>query len=187
MLSPAATLVLIAPLVVALGNLSSREIARLKCRNPLQAEPIYMLDGRASNDAEVQGIAKETIAVVLVSCLNPADSTQLASSVNTGGIPAVIMWTKAGPVSRLKPALQQLVDAQNAKFDKSKKFASRIEELKLQLPDDVKLLMTATKSGWSAVATINRPLSPRCVAFDGDAPTPREMGRVPAMPYCSDF
>lgn len=185
-----AAIALITPVLLSIGVVrapldASAESMRRKCRNAVQTTPVHFLDGRSSSDAAMRGIDSGNVLYVMVTCLNPIDSTLLGAASTALGIPAVVVWTKSSPMNQLEPVLNAVRDAQNAHIARTGAYSRDIAALPLPaLPAEVKMSLVATPSGWSATAWVDRRLSPRCRVFDGDV-----QGRIPGSRgavACSD-
>ncbi|MBC8085828.1 MAG: hypothetical protein H7Z40_01070, partial [Phycisphaerae bacterium] len=106
---------------------------------------------------------------ITVACLSTIDSAFLDQGSTALGIPAVVVWTKDGPYAQVSSALIAVRDAQTAHFARTGKYSLDLTTLRLPAtPDEVKISLEATATGWTATAWVDRPLSPRCKVFDGD-------------------
>ena len=168
------------PLLLALGTtmprvsndaatLNAPRVAALKCRNPMQAKPVYLVDGHRISEDSSQKMTTGNIQYVAVTCLNPIDSTLMTPRIDLPGVPLVSVWTTSGPFGRVEPAVKAIVDAQNAMFAKSGSYSRDVAKQPLPtLPSDLKMKFEATATVWEATVWFDNVLSPRCHAFGGD-------------------
>jgi hypothetical protein len=144
-----------------------------KCRNVTQREPVLFLDGLVYSSEAFKAFDEKDIESVEVTCVSPVDSTRLKPGTVTAGLPAIIVWSKSGPASALKPALSMLVAAQDAHFARTGGYARDLTTLGLSAaPREVKLSLEATPTGWSARSWVDRRFSPRCSVFVGNVEVP---------------
>ena len=181
-------LVLIAPLLLTLGNAASldastslsalTEVARFKCRNSVQMKPLNFLDGRlVSNDsltrlvksAESLGISDD-VESISVTCMNSTDSTELPAGSPLPGIPVIALWTKSGPMLQVRKTLEIIRNLQQAQYAKTGSYRREIAPLPV-LPVEVQSTFESTATGWNATAWVDRLLSPRCHLYGGDDKT----------------
>jgi len=176
-------LVLIAPLLLTLGNASSpdristnaaseAESARRKCRNSVRAKPLNFVDGHLVSADSVKALVADGKAAefVEVTCMNSSDSTKLAITSQLPGIPVISIWTQRGPVLQMRNALDAIRDAQQAQFAKTGSFHQDIAVLPA-LPADVKSTFQSTATGWNATVWVDRSISLRCHMVGGDDKT----------------
>jgi len=185
MIAPVA---LLAPLFIALSEPSNftspkPDAALRKCRNAVQKNPAIFLDGRISSEAELKELTGDPtrqnalLAMVEVTCLNPADSTHMDLKAMTLGLPAIVVWTTKGPYQHIKPTLEAVRDAQKAYFAKNKKYSRDIAALQLApLAPEIKLTVNTTPTGWTAIASIDRKLSPICTMTESEMPQTKPKG-----------
>jgi hypothetical protein len=149
------------------------ELMVRKCRNTTQRDPVMFLDGLPATNEVFKTLAESDIQSVEVTCLNPIDSTRLASGSSAAGLPAIIAWSKRGPASALKPALTALMTAQKAHFARTGAYSRDAATLQLPtLPSELKLSLDATTDGWIARTWVDRRFSPSCAVYVGNVTVP---------------
>lgn len=149
--------------------------ARMKCRNSTVSKPLNFIDGRAVSNDSLSAIVKSdeeggsklaNIEIVSVTCMNPADSTELPSGSPLAGIPVISVWTKSGPLVKLRETLASVHELQKVHFSSTGTY-QRAQMPLSSLPAEVKVSFQSTTTGWNATAWLDRTFTPRCRVFGG--------------------
>lgn len=117
------------------------------------------------------GVDREDLFWVQIVCMDRRDST---FHLGGNGIPVASVWTKQGPVGRMSPALEQLVEEQEQRFETYGAYARDLAEIEsFRSPDRVEIELDAGPNWWLATARTERFLG-QCTVGGGTAGGPPE-------------
>ncbi len=186
------TVGLIAPLLLVLGGVAELDththrhldLDARKCAVRSSDQVRYLVDGRETDSLALSRIDTADVRSVSVLCVNPVDLSLIAPGSGVPGVPAIAIWT-SGPLSQLESLLTRVNEAQRAHFTKTGDYALTLEQLRIAgVSDDLRLTLDAAPGRWRAEATVMRPVSPRCVVFDGQHGEPT--AGTPGVVRCHD-